>query len=88
MSTHNICFHGEIRKYQHFSDEKSALSVAMQLPIVLEVGTIALGKRGSRINIFILSPYLRKVRHIDFVVDPIGVGIGIGVTISCPHNIL
>ena len=29
MSTHNICFHGEIRKYQHFSDEKSALSVAM-----------------------------------------------------------
>ena len=29
MSTHNICFHWEIRKYQHFSDEKSALSVAM-----------------------------------------------------------
>ena len=29
MSTHNICFHGEIRKYHHFSDEKSALSVAM-----------------------------------------------------------
>ena len=28
MSTHNICFCGEIR-YQHFSDEKSALSVAM-----------------------------------------------------------
>ena len=28
MSTHNICFRGEIR-YQHFSDEKSALSVAM-----------------------------------------------------------
>ena len=26
MSTHNICFHGEIRK---ISDEKSALSVAM-----------------------------------------------------------
>ena len=30
MNTHNICFRGEIRKYQHFSDEKSALSVAMQ----------------------------------------------------------
>ena len=29
MSTHNICFRGEIRKYQQFSDEKSALSVAM-----------------------------------------------------------
>ena len=29
MSTHNICFRGEIRKYQHFLDEKSALSVAM-----------------------------------------------------------
>ena len=29
MSTHNICFHGEIRKYQQFSDKKSALSVAM-----------------------------------------------------------
>ena len=29
MSTHNICFHGEIRKYQHFSHEKSILSVAM-----------------------------------------------------------
>ena len=31
MSTHNICFRGEIRKiiYQHFSDEKSALSVVI-----------------------------------------------------------
>ena len=28
MSTHNICLHGEMR-YQHFSDENSALSVAM-----------------------------------------------------------
>ena len=28
MSTHKICFCGEIR-YQHFSDEKNALSVAM-----------------------------------------------------------
>ena len=27
--THNICFREEIRKYQHFSDEKSTLSVAM-----------------------------------------------------------
>ena len=31
MSTHNICFRGEIRKYQHFSDEKSVLSVAMRI---------------------------------------------------------
>ena len=29
MSTHNICFHGEIRKIAFFSDEKSALSAAM-----------------------------------------------------------
>ena len=29
MSTHNICFCGEIR-YQHFSDENSTLSVAMR----------------------------------------------------------
>ena len=29
MSTHNICFHGEIRKISAFSDEKNALSVAM-----------------------------------------------------------
>ena len=29
MSTHIICFCGEIRRYQHFLDEKSALSVAM-----------------------------------------------------------
>ena len=29
MSTHNICFHREIRKISAFFDEKSALSVAM-----------------------------------------------------------
>ena len=29
MSTHNICFHGEIRKISAFSDEKSSSSVAM-----------------------------------------------------------
>ena len=30
MRTHNICFCGEIlENYQHFSDEKSVLSVAM-----------------------------------------------------------
>ena len=29
MSTHNICFCEEIRKYQYFSVEKSALSGAM-----------------------------------------------------------
>ena len=34
MSTHNICFCREIR-YQHFSDEKSALSVAMLFTIHL-----------------------------------------------------
>ena len=28
MSTHNICFHGELR---NFSNEKSALSVAMTI---------------------------------------------------------
>ena len=29
MSTHNICFSREIRKISAFSDEKSALSVAL-----------------------------------------------------------
>ena len=29
MSTHNICFLREIRKISAFSDEKSALSVAI-----------------------------------------------------------
>ena len=29
MSTYNICFHGEKERYQHFSDKKRALSVAM-----------------------------------------------------------
>ena len=31
MSTHNICFCGEIRKYQYFWIEKSALTSAMFL---------------------------------------------------------
>ena len=31
MSTHNICFHGEIRKISTFLGEKSALSVAVGL---------------------------------------------------------
>ena len=31
MSAHNICFRREIRKISAFSDEKSALSVAMWL---------------------------------------------------------
>ena len=37
MSTHNIYFRGEIRKIsEHFSDEKSALSVAaMQIRKIL-----------------------------------------------------
>ena len=30
MSTHNICFRGEIRKISAFLDEKSTLSVAME----------------------------------------------------------
>ena len=34
MGTHNICFHGEIR-YQHFSNEKSALSLAMHSQVPL-----------------------------------------------------
>ena len=34
MSTHNICVSGGIR-YQHFFDEKSALSVAM---VVAKIG--------------------------------------------------
>ena len=29
MSTHNICFHGDIRKYQCFLVEKSVLSRAL-----------------------------------------------------------
>ena len=29
MSTHKVCFHGEIRKNQHFLVEKWALSGAM-----------------------------------------------------------
>ena len=29
MSTHNICFHAEVRKYQYFWIEKSALTSAM-----------------------------------------------------------
>ena len=29
MSTHNICFHGELRKYQYFCTKKSILSRAM-----------------------------------------------------------
>ena len=29
MSTHNICFRGEIEKYQYFWIEKSALTRAM-----------------------------------------------------------
>ena len=31
MSTHNICFREKYERYQHFSDEKSTLSVAMVL---------------------------------------------------------
>ena len=31
MSTHNICFHREIRKISAFLDEKNALSIAMVL---------------------------------------------------------
>ena len=39
MSTHNICFRGEIRKKdQHFSDDKSTLSVAM-VPILTLLST-------------------------------------------------
>ena len=40
MSTHNICFRGEIRKYQHFSDEKSALSVAMNHLQIYNVSSV------------------------------------------------
>ena len=35
MSTHNICFRGEIRKISAFSDEKNALSVAMRHALIL-----------------------------------------------------
>ena len=31
MSTNNICFHGEIKKYQYFSVVKSAFSEAMKI---------------------------------------------------------
>ena len=31
---------------------------------------------------------LREGGHINFGADPFGVGIGIGMTLSCLHNIL
>ena len=46
MSTHNICFHGEIRKISAFSDEKSALFVAM-LQHGEEMGCLNWGKKGK-----------------------------------------
>ena len=35
MSTHNICFHREIRNYQIFSVDESALSAAMNMVATL-----------------------------------------------------
>ena len=34
MSTHNICFHGQIRKYQYFWIEKSILSRTMHFLVI------------------------------------------------------
>ena len=47
------------------------------------------GQHGPFVYI-IMSPHLRGVGHIEFDADPIGVGIGIsiGATLSCLHNIL
>ena len=40
MSTHNVRFHGEIRKISAFLDEKSALSVAMPANTCSEDGYV------------------------------------------------
>ena len=33
-------------------------------------------------------PILRGGEHIDFGADPVGVRVGVGVTLSCLYNIL
>ena len=38
--------------------------------------------------VIIKSPNLNGGGHIVFSVDPVGVSNGIGVTLSCLHNIL
>ena len=35
-----------------------------------------------------MSYHLWGVGHIDFGSDPVGIGVGIGMTLSCLHNIL
>ena len=35
-----------------------------------------------------MSPNLRAGGHIDFGEDDVGVGVNVGVTLSCRHNIL
>ena len=78
MSTHNICFHGEIRKYQYFWIEKSILSRAMALflryifyPTILEkciyctIFTLSIRPDSFRSESVLFATHLEVVRHIN-----------------------
>ena len=61
MSTHNICFHGEIKKkYDFFFVKKSALSGAMLFEYILRVNMITVFTLSTR------TPYLLTILVLKF----------------------
>ena len=80
MSTHNKSFRGEIRN-----------SIYLDIPFIWSYAVCS-SKLSSGIPykmLFVKVPQPMGGRHIDFGVDTVGVYIsfGVGMTLSCLHNI-
>ena len=61
MSTHNICFYGEIRKIISELSTNTPLQVLFNIITIFDFkkplsGGVALDKKNIKINIFIVSP--------------------------------
>ena len=71
MSTHNICFCGEIRKYQYFWTEKSALTSVMPVlcycKLVLTGACCTESLLSQEISLYLTLVLLNKLRcHAHF----------------------
>ena len=82
MSTHNICFHGEIKK-KYFPD---TLLFRLMLDKVLFSGKTLILSKMPKVMVLIMPPHPPWGgwwgRHIVFSVDPVSVGVA-----TCLHSI-
>ena len=60
MNTHNICFHGEIRKYQYYWIEKASYQELCVLMPKSQHDCIATDKRATQKNGLLISPLKHK----------------------------